>query len=152
MCLAIKQPWAWAIFNARKNIENRDWPTRFRGRIAILASKGMTQGEYAEGCYFIERKEPGIVIPSYESMIRGNIIGTVEITDCGKFHNNKWFVGTYGMLLSNPVKFITPISARGRLGIFPLEASIADQVEEERQRVLQAVHEVDAALKRAVSN
>lgn len=48
--------------------------------------------------------------------------------------------------------FITPIPARGRLGIFPLEASIADQVEEERRRVLQAAHEVDAALKRAVGN
>lgn len=97
MCLAIKQPWAWAIFNAGKNVENRDWPTRFRGRVAILASKGMTQGEYAEGYYFIERKETGIIIPSYESMIRGHIIGTVEITDCGKFYNNKWFVGTCGV-------------------------------------------------------
>lgn len=152
MCLAIKQPWTWAIFNAGKNIENRDWPTRFRGRIAILASKGMTQGEYDEGCYFISRKEPEIAIPSYDSMVRGHIIGTVDITDCGKFHDNKWFVGTYGMLLSSPVKFITPIPARGRLGIFPLEASIADQVEEERRRVLQAAHEVDAALKRAVGN
>lgn len=139
MCLAIKQPWAWAIFNAGKNVENRDWPTRFRGRIAILASKGMTQGEYAEGCYFIERKEPEIVMPSYESMIRGHIIGTVEITGCGKFYDNKWFAGTYGMLLSNPVKFITPIPASGRLGIFPLEASIADQVEVEYAKTLQTM-------------
>lgn len=152
MCLAIKQPWAWAIFNAGKNIENRDWPTRFRGRIAILASKGMTQEEYDEGCYFIERTESGIMIPSYESMIRGSIIGTVEITDCGKFHSNKWFVGTYGMLLYRPVKFITPIAARGKLGIFRLEPSIADQVEAESQRVLHGVDEVQAALKRAVSN
>ena len=137
MCLAIKQPWAWAIFNAGKNVENRDWKTGFRGRVAILASKGMTQAEYGEGCYFIERKEPRIAIPSYESMVRGSIIGTVEITDCGKFQNNKWFVGTYGMLLSEPVKFITPISAKGRLGIFPLEAYIADQVELEYEKSLQ---------------
>lgn len=131
MCLAIKQPWAWAIFNAGKNVENRDWPTRFRGRIAILASKGMTKGEYGEGCYFIKMKEPQIIVPSYESMLRGQIIGTVEITDCGQFPFNKWFVGDYGMFLCSAVKFQNPIPAKGRLGIFSVQDSIARQVEAE---------------------
>lgn len=29
--ISIRQPWAWLILNAGKDIENRDWPTNFRG-------------------------------------------------------------------------------------------------------------------------
>lgn len=37
--LSIRQPWAWMILHAGKDIENREWPTRFRGRVLIHASK-----------------------------------------------------------------------------------------------------------------
>jgi hypothetical protein len=47
--LSIRQPWAWLILNAGKDIENRDWPTHFRGRFLIHASKGMTHDEYEGG-------------------------------------------------------------------------------------------------------
>jgi hypothetical protein len=52
LALAVRQPWTWAIIHAGKDLENRDWRRWikdwwFRGRVAILASKGMTQDEYA---------------------------------------------------------------------------------------------------------
>jgi hypothetical protein len=47
--LSIRQPWAWLILHAGKDIENRDWPTRFRGRFLIHAAKGMTRDEYENG-------------------------------------------------------------------------------------------------------
>ena len=40
--LSIRQPWAWLIVNGHKDIENRSWPTRFRGPVLIHAAKGMT--------------------------------------------------------------------------------------------------------------
>ena len=46
--LSIRQPWAWLILNAGKDIENREWPTRFRGRVLIHASKGMTHDEWED--------------------------------------------------------------------------------------------------------
>jgi len=36
--LSVRQPWAWLIVNAYKDIENRDWATKLRGRIWIHAS------------------------------------------------------------------------------------------------------------------
>lgn len=36
--LSIKQPWASLIAHGIKNIENRTWKTKFRGRILIHAS------------------------------------------------------------------------------------------------------------------
>lgn len=38
--LSILQPWPWLILHAWKDIENRTWPTRFRGRFLIHAGKG----------------------------------------------------------------------------------------------------------------
>ncbi|WP_206002040.1 ASCH domain-containing protein [Paraburkholderia aromaticivorans] len=35
--LSIRQPWAWLIVKGHKDIENRTWSTRFRGRVLIHA-------------------------------------------------------------------------------------------------------------------
>ena len=37
-CLAIRQPWAWAVCIGAKDIENRTWATEYRGPLAIQAS------------------------------------------------------------------------------------------------------------------
>jgi hypothetical protein len=49
IALSIRQPWAWLILHAGKDIENRDWPTKYRGPFLIHASKGMTRDEYETG-------------------------------------------------------------------------------------------------------
>jgi ASCH domain len=33
--LSVRQPWAWAIISALKDIENRGWPIHYRGDILI---------------------------------------------------------------------------------------------------------------------
>lgn len=53
LALSVRQPWAWAIIYAGKDIENRSWQAvnhglRQRGRIAIHAAKGMTRDEYED--------------------------------------------------------------------------------------------------------
>ncbi|WP_234838619.1 ASCH domain-containing protein [Sinorhizobium meliloti] len=39
LAISIMQPWAWLIVNGHKDIENRDWPTKSRGPVAIHAGK-----------------------------------------------------------------------------------------------------------------
>jgi hypothetical protein len=36
--LSIRQPWAYLITRGSKNIENRSWPTNYRGPVLIHAS------------------------------------------------------------------------------------------------------------------
>src|SRR3972149_1615669 len=36
--LSIRQPWAWAISEGRKKVENRTWRTSYRGVVYIHAS------------------------------------------------------------------------------------------------------------------
>jgi hypothetical protein len=35
--LSVRQPWASLIVNGFKDVENRTWPTRYRGRILVHA-------------------------------------------------------------------------------------------------------------------
>lgn len=37
--LSFRHPWAWLIVAGYKDIENRSWPTNFRGRVYIHASR-----------------------------------------------------------------------------------------------------------------
>ena len=122
--LSVRQPWAWAIIHAGKNIENRSWSARiaalltalaFRGRVCIHASKGMTQDEY-DSVEFIERTS-GIKAPRPHELRRGGIIGTVEISDVVRKSHSPWFFGSVGLVLANPQP-VDFIPCTGALGYF----------------------------------
>ena len=101
--LSIRQPWAWLILHAGKDIENRSWPTNYRGRVLIHASKGMTRSEYEQACDFVYTNvHPSIAIPTFETLDHGGIVGEVEITDCVKDSCSWWFECPYGFVLANP--------------------------------------------------
>lgn len=119
--LSIRQPWAWLILNAGKDIENRDWPTNFRGRVLIHASKTCTKREYEEAMDFMTDRQIlqgiGMNIPSIKGMDRGGIVGSVEIVDCVTKSDSPWFIGEYGFVLRNP-KLMPFAPWKGRLGFF----------------------------------
>ena len=118
-CLSVRQPWAWLILHAGKNIENRNWPTRFRGRVLLHASKGMTRLEYAEAFDLLDQLETTgrLAIPTFEKLRRGGIVGEMEIVDCVTQSDSPWFFGPYGFELRNqkPLPF-QPM--KGALGFF----------------------------------
>ncbi|MVA91574.1 hypothetical protein GOZ80_06010 [Agrobacterium vitis] len=129
--LSIRQPWAWCIVNLGKDIENRNWPTRFRGPVCIHAAKGMTRDEY-EGClatvHAISRTHPfpqGGAFPEREELQRGGIVATAEIVNCVDRSASPWFFGTFGFVLRNvqPVEFI-PV--KGALGFFEWRKNLDD--------------------------
>lgn len=116
--ISIRQPWAWLILNAGKDIENRSWPTKIRGRVLIHASKGMTRAEYADATdpLWASRGE-SIDLPPFEDLERGGIVGSVEIVDCVRESDSPWFNGDWGFVLSNP-KTLPFQPVNGQLGFF----------------------------------
>lgn len=118
--ITIRQPWAWLIVNGFKDIENRDWFTRFRGNLLIHAGASLTRREYDEACAFVfERVGWSLeaMIPSFESIERGGIVGIVELVNCVKESKSPWFVGKFGFVLRKPYPYpFRPM--RGMLGIF----------------------------------
>ena len=99
LALSIRQPWAWLILNGSKDIENRQWQTRVRGRVLVHAAKGMTRNEYAGAVDFIvDAGMPPLPfdLPAFEHLQRGGIVGSVEIVDCVAESASPWFIGRYG--------------------------------------------------------
>lgn len=104
--ISIRQPWAWLILHGGKDIENRCWPTKFRGRVLIHASKGMTRDEWADAWTFAagsgaspKAVEAGL---TFENIDRGGIVGSVEIVGCVRTSASRWFMGEYGFVLRDP--------------------------------------------------
>ena len=128
MAISIRQPWAWAIVHAGKDIENRNWPTRYRGPVCIHAAKGMGKAEYADAAQFITTtlkcspdnawlmKWHGVCAASYR-LDRGGIIGVAEIVDCVLESPSQWFFGPYGFVLRN-ARAVDFVSVKGALGLF----------------------------------
>lgn len=118
--LSIMQPWAWLIVNRYKPIENRSWPTKFRGPVAIHAGLKIdyecandvqscihpVTGRNAEWDHF-----------NVNGKGTGGIVGVADVVDCVDASDSDWFVGRYGFILANqrPVEFIP---CKGALGFF----------------------------------
>jgi hypothetical protein len=123
LALSVRQPWAWAIIHAGKDIENRDWRKpnpglNFRGRVALHASKGMTQEEYREANAFIGiASNSHAHSPMANELHYGGIIGTVEIVDMVKESKSPWFFGRIGLVLRDPQPCAF-IPCNGALGFF----------------------------------
>ena len=113
--ISVRQPWAWLIIHAGKDIENRSWHTNYRGRVLIHASKGMTKDEFEDGRDYAEHL--GFSLPSFGELERGGIVGSVELVDCVTESDSPWFFGRFGFVLRNP----QPLPFRecpGKLGFF----------------------------------
>ena len=120
--LSVRQPWAWAIIHAGKPVENRDWEKcpewrNYRGWVLIHASKGMTHDEYDTAVEFMDFVDSSIVVPRFEELQRGGVVGYTNMIDCVRRHESRWFVGQYGLVLkdSAPTEFYP---CKGALGFF----------------------------------
>jgi hypothetical protein len=113
--LSIQQPWAWAIMCAGKNIENRTWDTRFRGRFLVHA--GMRFDKVGYFWLMTHRSILQAGLPDIDSFPRGRIIGSVEIDGVCTASLSPWFQGPFGFELRDPKRF-SPIPYKGKLGFF----------------------------------
>jgi hypothetical protein len=117
--ISIRQPWAWLITNQGKDVENRTWPTNFRGWVLLHAGIGTDTELVRLGI----EQQFGIVIP--EDLPTGGIVGVARIVDCVQHYASPWFVGPHGFVLADarPLPF-HPM--KGRLGIFETGLELSD--------------------------
>lgn len=138
LALSVRQPWAWAIIHAGKDIENRTWQAvnhglKRRGRVAIHASKGLGKEEYEEARHFIDaslrENLATIRCPAAIDLLRGGIIGSVDVTDVVTASDSPWFFGPRGLVLSGAAActFIPSIGALGYFEWRPADQSIVPE-------------------------
>ena len=147
--LSIKQPWASLICTPRpdnnllgiKDIENRSWKTKFRGRILIHASaKKVPFGNWYDS--LLTNKQL-LALPDHycsepERFNYSAIIGEVDIVDCVINHSSIWAERSYkniqynsilgeeekpytiyNWVLANPVLYDKPIlNVKGKLSFW----------------------------------
>jgi hypothetical protein len=122
--LSIRQPWAWLIVNGHKDIENRSWPTRFRGPLLIHAAKGMTRAEYEDAASLCSKA--AVALPAFDELERGGIVGQAIVTGCIDDSPSLWFFGKYGFELANAMR-LPFMPCKGRLGFFDIDYEEAVQ-------------------------
>jgi hypothetical protein len=116
--LSVKQPWAWAIMHAGKDVDNRPKRTHLRQPIAIHASQSVYRGW--EELY--PRRAPKV--PPRDEWILGAIIGFVDLIDCVDDSHSKWYFGPFGYVLANPRPLIKPVVCKGALGFWDIPPEI----------------------------
>lgn len=117
--IAIKQPWAWLILNAGKDIENRSWRTNFRGEVLIHASAKSTYDDWLDGIEALRYCRPDLLVdfPSHNMFQTGGIVGSITIEDCVNNDSSKWFTGPFGWKLCAPSN-LPFIPCKGSLSFF----------------------------------
>lgn len=128
--ITIKQPWASLICQGIKDIENRTWPTKFRGRVLVHA--GVKDFDFSHSMTSEYQREfiKGIEKP----YVKGSIIGSVEIIDCIKSNadlkNSPWGdFYCYHWILANPILFTEPIPTKGKLSFWDYPGILAEPEE-----------------------
>lgn len=133
--LSIRQPWCWLITrpdlttpaeriaalenDVMKRVENRDWPTAYRGEFLIHAGAGLVQRDYIEcAAYLLD--EMGIELPDFrdqQQVPRGGIVGITTLIDCVTDYPSRFFMGPHAFVLqdSQPLPFVP---WKGQLGWF----------------------------------
>ena len=107
--ITVRQPYAWAILSAGKDVENRSWRTHYRGPLLIHAGSGYERDPWLPR---------GIVAPSKADLPFGAILGIVDLVDVVERSRSRWFVGEYGFVLRRPRLLSSPIYCPGRLSLW----------------------------------
>ena len=106
VALSVRQPWAWALLFGGKDVENRTWSTRCRGRIWIHASKREIAEDVDYAVQLVASGwncDPGRALEHYqEHDHRGAILGSGNLTGCRRIdelpaedalRGNRWVHG-----------------------------------------------------------
>ena len=120
--ITICQPWAWAIVEGYKHVENRTWPTKYRGRLLIHAGKSTRW--WRSGCESLLAY--GIEPPEKEGVQWGSIIGFAQLIDCLPIESEATEIpfayGPYCWILHDAERLKFPIAYRGKQGLFEFHA------------------------------
>jgi hypothetical protein len=121
--ISIRQPFAWAVVHAGKDVENRSAPSQFKSavgqRVFIQASKGMTRAEYERAAKFMAKI--GVRCPAPDGLQFGGVIGSVLVVDVVERHRSPWFHGPFALVLADP-KPLPFRPVRGQVGLFRVQS------------------------------
>lgn len=143
--LSLTAPWPWIILNLGKRIENRDWPTTFRGPFLLHCSKGMTKAAWYAAHDFVHEFDPEgaarIPKPDDPALLRGHIVARADLVGLIKPGwqlertvrpdweqlQKPWYMGAFGFMLARVVPVANPVLAKGSLGFWEVPPHLVQE-------------------------
>lgn len=129
--ITVKNPWAWSILHAGKDVENRSQSINHRGTLYIHVAKRDDEAGYENETFRQARaKAPQAVKNNLH--LKGHVLGTVEVVGChystecrtAEGYCSKWArPGFYHWELANPKPLACPFPEIGQLGLWNLPAT-----------------------------
>lgn len=137
--LSVKQPWAYALLELGKDVENRSWWTPYRGDLVIHAPKSRDHQAWRSIADIIG-VEPGSELSELVADPRANIhgayIGVVEVVDVVQGHHSRWAEreggrvgGPWHWVLARPRWLCEPIPARGYQSLWMVAPEDLEEIE-----------------------
>lgn len=144
--ITLKHPWAFAVTDLGKRIENRSWrpPTsaikKWHGIHGGVTPKG---GNRTEALDDLKRLiDTGLAPPvDLDEAIRPGIVGVwwlervIAENTAEPLLSDPWFAGPYGWVFPKVVKFAEPIPCKGGQGLWVVPPDVHELM---RQRYLEA--------------
>lgn len=133
--LSVQQPYSYLLAHGIKDVENRNWTTRYRGLVLIHAGKkvdpGCFDGERAYSPEFY-LAGGGLHIMGHVPLLKsgyetGGIVGIARLVDIVTESKSPWFRGAYGWVFDKAMP-LPLIPMRGSLGLIDAPAEIVAQV------------------------
>lgn len=128
--LSFRQPWAELVLQGRKTMDLRTYSTRYRGRLAIHASRTIER----DSCLQYDL-DPA-------NLEAGGIVGTVELVDVvlldeaaynahrdAHLAGRRYREGMYGWILARPERLPQMVPARGRTNLFNVDLGPPEQAQ-----------------------
>jgi hypothetical protein len=116
--ISIRQPMAWAVIHAGKDVENCTAPLQVKAAVGCLvfvhaSSHRMSRADVIEAAAYLKAR--GVEMP--DELQLGGVIGSVMVVDIVERHRSRWFHGPFALVLADPrpVRFRP---ARGQVGLF----------------------------------
>ncbi|GHO91518.1 hypothetical protein KSF_015660 [Reticulibacter mediterranei] len=146
-CISIRQPWAWILTHPEvvqacgippKEVENREWFTRYRGPLYLHAGSQVddslfdTAGQldhwYWQRCFGARGGQLARQMPQTSAEYsRKAIVGKAELVNVVKAHNSPWFVGRYGLALEQIQPFGPVLNYPGAQKLFAIPKMVIEQ-------------------------
>jgi hypothetical protein len=124
--ISIRQPWAWAVIHAGKDVENRSAtaPRQFKSAVGqrVLIHASTHRLNWADMAAAVAcLKERGVACPSRSNLMYGGVIGSVLITGIVTRHRSQWFRGPYALVFADP-RPQPFMPAKGQVGLFRVQS------------------------------
>lgn len=147
LVLSVRQPWASLLAVEAKLLETRSWPTKYRGPLAIHASKAfpMQDQMLLKQKRFFEALKPFYTLNDFgvPNLPTGAILSVHNLVDClstnnpdnvpDKGSNEFWFgnfmADRFGWKLADARRLEIPIRCTGKLGLWVPEPNILERLE-----------------------